>query len=87
MKQQTKETTKKLLVKGITLTSAFLLKRLTENYLEKNTGKELPKKPDQKNNQTWGQAITYAACTGAFLGAFKLVVDRMADQRLEKALN
>ena len=86
MKKSTKKNIRKLLVQGITLGSAFLIKKVAEDYIDNRTSKSVPKEPDQENDQTWTQAITYAAFSGAFLGTFKLIVNRATDQKLEKLL-
>jgi len=75
--------TKKILVNGIAILSAFALKKVAEKLIEKKT--QIPEEPDNSlNNQTWPQAIAYAAAAGAVLGVFKLIAERTANQQLEK---
>jgi len=77
-----KTPTRKAAIKGITILSAFLLSKASERIIEKKTNTIVPKEPDLENNQTWKQAIAYAAVTGAILGVFKLLVERTADHKI-----
>lgn len=75
---------KKIIKKGLAVGGAFLLKQAFETFVDKKTDKTIPNEPDKiTNDQTWGQAIAYAAFSGAFLGTMKLVIDRVADNKLE----
>jgi len=79
-----KQEVNQLAAQGATLLGAYLIKEVAEHLIEKNTEQELPKEPEKDNNQTWGKAIAYAALTGAFLGAFKLLVKRGSISGLKK---
>lgn len=81
-----KDEQRKLIVQGVTVASAFLLKKAVETVIDKKTSKTIPNEPDKENSQTWGQAIAYAAFAGAFLSTFKLIVGRAADNKIEKLL-
>jgi len=73
-----------LAAKGITMLSAYILLHEIEQLVEKKTRQKLPKEPEAGNKQSWGKAIAYAAFTGAFLGAFKLLVERGTVKGLKK---
>lgn len=79
-----KQEVNQLLAKGIAVLGAYLITEVAEHLIEENTKQELPKEPEKDNNQSWGKAIAYAALTGAFLGAFKLLVKRGSISGLEK---
>lgn len=76
--------TKQLIVNGAAIISAFLLKRAAEKLIRSTMDKEIPEEPEKDNDQTWPQAIAYAATAGALIGVFKLLVERTTDQQLEK---
>ncbi|NBG65551.1 DUF4235 domain-containing protein [Acidiluteibacter ferrifornacis] len=77
--------TKKILVNGIAILSAFALKKVAEKLIEKSTEDGIPDEPENpSNNQTWPQAIAYAAISGAAIGVFRLIAERTANQQLEK---
>ncbi|MBR9833317.1 DUF4235 domain-containing protein [bacterium] len=77
--------TKKILVNGIAILSAFALKKVAEKLIEKSTEDVIPDEPENpSNNQTWPQAIAYAAISGAAIGVFRLIAERTANQQLEK---
>lgn len=80
----TNKVKKKIIKKGLALGGAFLFKHAFETFVEKKTNKSIPDEPDNTlNDQTWTQAVAYAAFSGAFLGTMKLVIDRVADNKLE----
>ncbi len=79
-----KNETKQLLVNGAAIFSAFLLKKAAEKLIRTTMDKEIPEEPEKNNDQTWPQAIAYAATAGALIGVFKLMVERTTDQQLEK---
>jgi hypothetical protein len=77
--------TKRILVNGIAILSAFALKKVAERLIEKNMESQIPTEPEKStNDQTWPQAIAYAAAAGAVLGVFKLITERTANSQLEK---
>lgn len=79
-----KQEVNQLLAQGVTILGAILIKEVAEHLIEENSKHALPKEPEKVNNQSWGKAIAYAALTGAFLGAFKLLVKRGSISGLEK---
>ena len=76
-----------LVAEGVTILGAYLIKEVAEHLIEESLNEELPKEPEKDNKQSWGKAIAYAAITGAFLGAFKLLVKRGSISGLEKLNN
>lgn len=75
---------KKAIKKGLAVGGAFLFKQAFEAYVNNKTDKTIPDEPDNVlNDQTWSQAIAYAAFTGAFLGTMKLIIDRVAENKLK----
>tara|TARA_R110002049_G_scaffold238807_1_gene411896 strand:+ start:191 stop:445 length:255 start_codon:yes stop_codon:yes gene_type:complete len=77
--------TKKIVVNGIAILSAFAVKKVAEKLIEQTTEGGIPEEPENpSNNHTWPQAIAYAAISGAVLGVFKLITERTANQQLEK---
>lgn len=75
---------KQIIKKALAVGGTFLFKQAVEAFVNKKTSKTIPDEPDNKlNDQTWKQAIAYAAFSGAFLGTMKLVIDRVAENKLE----
>jgi len=80
----TKKFKKQIIKKAFAIGGTFLFKQAVEAFVDKKTDKTIPNEPDNpQNDQTWKQAVAYAAFSGAFLGTMKLVIDRVADNKLE----
>lgn len=77
MKDKYKHELRLVAANGSAVLGAFLLKRGMEKLLDKVFDKEPPKKPDKYEETTWGEALAWAALTGAMAGALKLVIRRV----------
>ncbi len=87
MKKETVNHELKVLVtNGSAILGAYLFKRAIEKILETFFQKEAPKKPDEQENIGWIEAIGWAAFTGAFAGALKLIISRGTKIQLDKVI-
>lgn len=76
MKDKYKRELKMVAVNGTAALGAILLKKGMEKLFKVGFDEEPPKKPDKYEKTTWGEAIAWAAVTGAMAGTMKLFIRR-----------
>ncbi len=72
-KDELKRDVRLILINGSAMFGAFLLKKATQAIIEKGFGKKAPNDP-RDHRISWGEAIAYAALTGAMVGIVKLYI-------------
>ena len=81
-----KEKTKEIIIAGITLSGAFLVRKIIEKSKFKLTKRKAPKNLVHQDI-TWQEATIWAVSTGAVIGLTKLLLRRNVTIGLEKWLN
>jgi hypothetical protein len=82
-KIELKDDLKIIIITGAAFASSYAVKRLTEKVWLKIMHEEAPKNPAHPS-VTWGDAIFWAAFTGAVAGTMKLLVKKGAKIQLDK---
>lgn len=82
-KEELKQDLRLILINGSAMFGAFVLKKATQAIIEKGFGKKAPNDPHD-HSISWGEAIAYAALTGALAGIFKLYIKQGVRQKAKE---
>ena len=85
-KEELKKDLRLILINGSAMFGAFALKKATQAIIEKGFRKKVPNDP-QDHSISWGEAIAYAALTGAVAGIVKLYIKHGARKEVKEIVD